>query len=123
MDMSVRQKQVEEQVVVITGASSGIGLATARLFASQRAKGLVLVARNEDALRQIADELSRGGTRAIAVPADVSQREDVERVAQTAIETFGGFDTWVNDAAVALYGTLEAIPLPDQRQLFEVNYW
>jgi short-subunit dehydrogenase len=123
MDMSVRQKQVAEQVVVITGASSGIGLATARLFASQGAKGLVLVARNEDALRQIADELSRGGTRAIAVPADVSQREDVERVAQTAIETFGGFDTWVNDAAVALYGTLEAIPLPDQRQLFEVNYW
>jgi len=121
--MTVRQKPVEEQVVVITGASSGIGLAAARLFASRKAKGLVLVARNEEALRKIADELSREDTRAIAVPADVSKREDLERVARTAVETFGGFDTWVNDAAVALYGTLERIPLEDQRQLFEVNYW
>ncbi len=121
--MTVRQKPVEEQVVVITGASSGIGLATAHLFASRGAKGLVLVARNEEALRKIADELSQGGTRAVAVPADVSKREDLERVARTAIETFGRFDTWVNDAAVALYGTLDEIPIEDQRQLFDVNYW
>jgi short-subunit dehydrogenase len=121
--MAGRQKRVEEQVVVITGASSGIGLATARMFASRGVKGLVLVARNEEALRSIADELSRGGTRAIAVPADVSRREDLERVAHTAAETFGGFDTWVNDAAVAVYGTLEQVPIEDQRHLFEVNYW
>ncbi len=121
--MTVRQKPVEEQVVVITGASSGIGLATAHLFASRGAKGLVLVARNEEALRKIADELSHGGTRAIAVPADVGKREDLERVARTAIDTFGGFDTWVNDAAVALYGSMDRIPIEDQRQLFEVNYW
>lgn len=121
--MPVRQKPVEEQVVVITGASSGIGLATAHMFASRAAKGLVLVARNEEALRKVADELSRGGTRAIAVPADVGKREDIERIAKTAIDTFGGFDTWVNDAAVALYGSSDKIPLEDQRQLFEVNYW
>jgi short-subunit dehydrogenase len=121
--MPVRQKPVEEQVVVITGASSGIGLATAHMFASRRAKGLVLAARNEEALRKVADELSRGGTRAIAVTADVSKREDLERLARTAIDTFGGFDTWVNDAAVAVYGTVDKIPLEDQRQLFEVNYW
>ncbi|HZH08994.1 MAG TPA: SDR family oxidoreductase [Microvirga sp.] len=121
--MPVRQKPVEEQVVVITGASSGIGLATAHMFASRGAKGLVLVARNEEALRKVADELSRGGTRAIAVPADVSKHEDIERIARTAIDTFGGFDTWVNDAAVAVYGTLDKIPMEDQRQLFEVNYW
>ncbi len=121
--MTVRQKPVEQQVVVITGASSGIGLATARLFASRGAKGLVLVARNEEALRKIADDLGRQGTRAIAVPADVSKREDLERVARTAVETFGGFDTWVNDAAVAVYGTLMEVPIEDQRQLFEVNYW
>jgi short-subunit dehydrogenase len=123
IEMTARQKPVEEQVVVITGASSGIGLATARLFASRGVKGLVLVARNEEALRKIADELNSNDTRAIAVPADVSLREDLERVAKTAVETFGGFDTWVNDAAVALYGALEEIPLQDQRQLFEVNYW
>jgi short-subunit dehydrogenase len=121
--MTVRQKPVEEQVVVITGASSGIGLATARLFASRGARGLVLVARNEEALQKIANDLNRGGTRAVAVQADVSHREELERVAQTAEDTFGGFDTWVNDAAVAIYGTLEEVPLQDQRQLFEVNYW
>ena len=121
--MAVRQKPVGDQVVVITGASSGIGLATAHLFAERGAKGLVLVARNEDALRKIADELSHGTTRAVAVAADVSKREDLERVARTAIETFGGFDTWVNDAAVALYGSLTEIPMEDQRQLFDVNYW
>jgi short-subunit dehydrogenase len=121
--MAVRQKPVEEQVVVITGASSGIGLATAHLFAERGARGLVLVARNEDALRKIADDLSRGRTRAIAVAADVSKREELERVARTAIDTFGGFDTWVNDAAVALYGNLTEIPMDDQRQLFDVNYW
>jgi short-subunit dehydrogenase len=121
--MTVRQKPVGEQIVVITGASSGIGLATARLFAERGVKGLVLVARNEEALQTIAGELTGNGTRAVAVAADVSQNEDVERVARTAIETFGGFDTWVNDAAVALYGKLEDIPLQDQRQLFDVNYW
>ena len=121
--MAVRQKPVEEQVIVITGASSGIGLATAHAFRSRGVKGLVLVARNEEALRSIADELSGGRTYAIAVTADVSRREDLERVARTAIETFGGFDTWVNDAAVALYGNVAEIPIEDQRQLFEVNYW
>jgi short-subunit dehydrogenase len=121
--MTVRLKPVEEQVVVITGASSGIGLATARLFADRGARGLVLVARNEQALQEIASELSARGTRAIAVPADAGRREDLERVARTAMETFGGFDTWVNDAAVSLYGALKETPIEDQRRLFEVNYW
>ncbi|WP_230530224.1 SDR family oxidoreductase [Microvirga roseola] len=121
--MPVRQKPVEEQVVVITGASSGIGLATAHLFAERGVKGLVLASRSEEDLRKVADDLSRNGTRAIAVPADVSKREDLERIARTAIETFGGFDTWVNDAAVAMYGALDKVPIEDQRQLFDVNYW
>lgn len=121
--MRVQLKPVEEQVIVITGASSGIGLATARLFAARGARGLVLVARNEQALQQIAQELNGRGTRTIAAPADVSKHDELERVARTAVETFGGFDTWVNDAAVALYGTLDRIPLQDQRRLFEVNYW
>jgi short-subunit dehydrogenase len=121
--MTVRLKPIGEQVVVITGASSGIGLATARMYASRGVRGLVLVARNEETLREVAGELTARGTRAVAVPADTGQREDLERVARTAIDTFGGFDTWVNDAAVALYGTLEEIPIEDQRRLFEVNYW
>jgi short-subunit dehydrogenase len=121
--MTARLKPVEEQVVVITGASSGIGLATARMFAERGAKGLLLVARNEETLRHIAEELSARGTRAVAVQADVARQEDLERVARTAIDTFGGFDTWVNDAAAALYGTVDEIPIEDQRRQFEVNYW
>jgi short-subunit dehydrogenase len=93
------------------------------MFAERGAKALVLVARNEDVLRQVASELSTGGTRAIAVAADTGSRHDIERVARTAVETFGGFDTWVNDAAVAVYGRLLEMPIEDQRRLFEVNYW
>lgn len=121
--MNFHQKPVDEQVIVITGASSGIGLAAARQFAARGARGLVLAARNEEALRKIAEDLSNGRTRAIAVAADVSQREDLEQIATKAIETFGGFDTWINDAAVAIYGTLEEVPIKDQRRLFDVNYW
>ena len=72
--MSVRLKPLAEQVVVLTGASSGIGLATARHFAERGVKGLVLVARNEEALRDVAGELSRGGTRAVAVAAEPDGR-------------------------------------------------
>jgi short-subunit dehydrogenase len=121
--MTVRLKPVSEQVVVITGGSSGIGLATARMFAERGARGLVLVARNKDELEKIAAELTSGGTRAIAVPGDTANREDLETVARRAKEEFGGFDTWVNGAAVSIYGRLWETPVEDQRRLFEVNYW
>src|SRR5215211_2063592 len=120
--MTVTLKPLAEQVIVLTGASSGIGLATARAAAERGAK-LVLVARNEAALQEIAGEIRSRGGDAVAVAADVSQPEDLRRVAETAIERFGGFDTWINDAAVAIYGTIEEVPLADQRKLFEINYW
>ena len=83
----------------------------------------MLVSRNGAALHDLARELAGRGTPAIAVVADTGRREDVQRVAKRAIEEFGGFDTWVNGAAVALYGTSEQVPVEDQRRLFEVNYW
>lgn len=120
--MSVHLKPIQRQVIVVTGASSGIGLASARALSKRGAK-LVLVARNEDALKRIVEECRDRGEEAIAVRADVGRFEELERVAGRAIETFGGFDTWFNNAGVAIYGTCEEIPLEDHRRLFETNYW
>lgn len=120
--MKPRLKKVSEQVIVITGATSGIGLTTAREAAKRGAK-LVLVARNEDALKQLSFELTKRGSEAMHVVADVGIEEDVRRVAQCAKERFGGFDTWVNNAGISIFGRLEDISLADQRKLFQTNFW
>jgi NADP-dependent 3-hydroxy acid dehydrogenase YdfG len=86
--MAKKLKPISEQVIVITGASSGIGLATARLAAAQGAK-VVLAARSEDTLRDIVRDIEQNGGSAVAEVADVSQREDLERVLNAAIQRFG----------------------------------
>lgn len=120
--MSLKLKKIENQVIVITGASSGIGLVTARMAAEKGAK-LVLAARDEEALQRIVTEAELKGTQAIYVVADVSKEEDVQKIMDRAIAEFGGFDTWVNNAGVSIYGHAEDIPVEDMRQLFEVNFW
>src|SRR4051812_35843076 len=120
--MGVRLKGVGDQVMVITGASSGIGLATARMAARCGAR-LVLAARNEEALRQLADEINGSGGQAAYVVADVGSEEDVRRIAHTALERFGAFDTWVNNAGVGIYGRLLDVTTQDSRRLFDTNFW
>jgi short-subunit dehydrogenase len=120
--MKTRLRKLPDQVIIITGASSGIGLTTARMAAKQGAR-LVLAARNEDALRQLADEINSGGGQAIAVVADVAREQDVRRIAEAALERFGRFDTWVNNAGVSIFGKLEQTPVEDHRRMFETNYW
>jgi len=120
--MKFQLKKVSEQVMVITGATSGIGLTTARKAAERGAK-LVLAARNEDALRQLIFELTKRGNEAIYVVADVGIEEDVRKVAQAAVDRFGGFDTWVNNAGVSIFGRTEDISMEDQRRLFQTNFW
>lgn len=118
----MKLKKLKSQVIVITGASSGIGLVTARLAAKAGAK-LVLAARSEGPLRQLTEEITKAGGKAVYVVADVGIREQVHAIARTAIERFGGFDTWVNDAGVSIYGKVVETPVEDMRHQFETNYW
>jgi NAD(P)-dependent dehydrogenase (short-subunit alcohol dehydrogenase family) len=115
-------KALSKQVIVVTGATSGIGLALSR-EAAERGSALVLAARNGEALARLEAELRGKGARVRVVTADVSYEEDVEQIASVAVEEFGGFDSWVNNAAVGLYGTIEQVPIADHRQVFEVNYF
>jgi short-subunit dehydrogenase len=120
--MAISLKPLDQQVIVITGASSGIGLATAMAAADQGAK-VVLAARSEETLQDIVQDIEAAGGEAIAVPADVGDRAQLERVAQAAIERFGRIDTWVNDAGIAIYGRLDEVDDEDSRRLFETNFW
>jgi len=120
--MNVQLKRLNEQVIVLTGATSGIGLVTARM-AARRGARLVLAARTEEALQQLVSEIKARGGEAVHVVADVGREGDVRRISQKALERFGGFDTWVNNAGVSIYGRLLEISMDDHRQLFETNYW
>jgi short-subunit dehydrogenase len=121
--MKVRLKPIAEQVIVITGATSGIGLSTARMAVKQGAR-VVLAARNEQALKALQNELnSTGREHAAYVVADVSREEDVRKISDQALRAFGGFDTWFNNAAAAIYGRIEDVSIEDQQRLFETNFW
>jgi short-subunit dehydrogenase len=120
--MAITLKKLNQQVLVITGATSGIGLVTARMAADRGAK-LVLVSRNEKALKQLCEEIAARGTKATYVVADVGNLEDVAGVAEKALERFGSIDTWINNAGVSAYGGILQIPIEDQRRIFETNYW
>src|SRR5690606_18575962 len=118
----IRLKPLHAQVIVITGASSGIGRATAQLAAKRGAR-LVLACRDLQALDELAASLDHAAGNVATVQADVGVREDHERIAQTAIERYGRIDTWVNNAGVSIFGRIEDVPVEDQRKLFETNFW
>ena len=121
--MRINLKPLNDQVLVITGASSGIGLTTARMAARKGAQ-LVLAARNESALRELEQEINeKTPGQAIAVVADVGREEDVHRIADAAVERFDGIDTWVNNAGVSIYGRIEEVDLSDARRMFDTDFW
>ena len=122
--MPITLKPLAQQVVVITGATSGIGLATAQAAAAKGAK-LVLTARDQAGLDEVAAELRRShpGAEVATLAADVSSRPAVQKVADLAVTRFGGFDTWVNDAGVAIIGKLEEIDEADHHRIVDTNFW
>jgi short-subunit dehydrogenase len=120
--MKKQSKPVREQVVVVTGASSGIGLGTAKLAAQKGAK-VVLNARNEEALKDIVSEIRQKGGEAIYVVGDVADPQTSDEIARLALEAFGRIDTWVNNAGVSTFGHLTEVPIEEQRRIFEVNFW
>ena len=120
--MAIKLKKLEDQVIVITGASSGIGLATAEAACKGGAK-VVLAARSGQTLNDIVQRLTARGGNAIAVTADVSDRSQVQRIADAAIEQFGRIDTWVNNAGLSIYGRLDQVSEEDSRRLFDTNFW
>lgn len=120
--MKIKLKPLNQQVIVITGASSGIGLVTARMAAQKGAK-LILAARNEEALKQLTDELSKSGAKAAYVVTDVGDETQMKHVAEVAIAEFGGFDTWVNNAGVSIFGIITDVSIEDMKRMFDTNFW
>ncbi len=112
--------RVKDSIVVVTGASSGIGRATALAFAT-RGSAVVLAARRQPALNEVARECESAGGQALAVPTDVSDFKAVDELARRAVQRFGRLDVWVNDAAVTLFAPFLEAPLEDIRRVLEVN--
>src|SRR5215208_8445706 len=113
-------KPVEEQVVALMGASSGIGRETALRFAKRGAK-VVVSARGEHGLDSLVDEIRRGGGEAVAVLADVAEFEQVKAVADRAVEEYGRLDTWVHLAAVLLVASFEETTPEEFARVIDVN--
>lgn len=110
------------KTLVITGATSGVGLVTARMAARAGAR-VFMIARNAEALTRVCEEIWAVGADAAWAVADVGDPDQVRAAAQEAISRFGGFDAWINVAGVAIYAPLLETPLDEHERLFRTNYW
>jgi NAD(P)-dependent dehydrogenase (short-subunit alcohol dehydrogenase family) len=108
------------KVIVITGASSGFGKGAALEFARSGAS-VVVAARRDELLDELVQQCEAAGGQALAVPTDVSQQDDVQNLAQQAINTFGRIDVWINNAGVGALGHFWEIPLEDHAHVIETN--
>jgi len=115
-----RDTSFKDRVIVITGASSGIGKGAAREFA-RRGASIVLAARRENLLEQLAHECRLAGGRAVVRGTDVGNPNEVEDLAHAALTHFGGFDVWINDAGVGALGRFEEIPIEHHEQTIRTN--
>jgi NAD(P)-dependent dehydrogenase (short-subunit alcohol dehydrogenase family) len=109
------------EVVVITGASAGVGRATARAFAQQGAN-IGLLARGRDGLEAAQREVESLGGRAIVLPTDVADAEQVEQAAETVEREFGPIDVWINNAMVSVFSPVKEMTPPEYKRVTEVTY-
>jgi dehydrogenase/reductase SDR family member 7B len=113
---------MKDKVVIITGASSGIGKALAFELAARKAK-VVIAARSADKLAGIAAEITKSGGQALAVPTDVSSEDDCSKLISAAVGHFGQIDVLVNNAGVSMRALFKDLDLKVIRRLMEVNFW
>jgi NADP-dependent 3-hydroxy acid dehydrogenase YdfG len=111
---------IEGKVIVITGASSGLGLAAARLLSAQGQR-VVLGARRIERLQQLADELNRKERRALAVESDVTVRDQVEHLVAAAVQAFGRIDVMINNAGLMPQAPLERLKVDEWERMIDVN--
>lgn len=114
-------RPLKDQVIVITGASSGIGRAAALRFGKAGAS-VVLAARNQTALEVVANEIRAMGAEALVVTTDVTSWEQVQHLAQQAVYIFGRIDTWVNDAGIGIIARIEDTTIEEIQQLMQINF-
>jgi short-subunit dehydrogenase len=115
-------RDLAQSVIVLTGASSGFGRGAALEFARAGAK-VVLAARRDDLLEELANECSAEGGDALPCATDVSKRDEVERLCETALEAFGRIDVWINNAGVGAIGRFERVPLDVHEQVIATNLY
>ena len=120
--MAVSLKPLSEQVMVIVGGTSGIGLATARRAAAAGAR-VVIAARNSVALDEVVVAIRNKGGKANSFDIDIAEPGSAERLRDRALESFGAIDCWVNDAAAGLYARLEEVSIAEHRRVFDVGYF
>lgn len=111
---------IEDKVVVITGASSGLGEATARLLAAEGAS-VVLGARRAERLQALADELTANGGKALVAATDVTRRDQVEHLVDAAVQTYGRIDVLLNNAGLMPLAPLERLKVDEWEQMLDVN--
>src|SRR4051794_37221560 len=117
-----RKKPVSEQVILVTGASSGLGRAVARAAGSRGAK-VVVTARNTEALDNCVREIEAFGSEALAVPADCTVQDEVAQVVEQAVDRFGRIDTYVANAIVTVYAETYRYGPDELRRIMDVNFF